>query len=232
MKDGNHNPYNQSLISLVFTIFAFSLMLFSLRISTTLADTQVNVVGLFNNKAVVMINHGKPQTLSVGQISGEVKLIESNSLSAIFLIEGKRKTLGMGQAANVGGYGDVAQNNSVTLYANSGGHHVGEAIINGSPLKYVVDTGATTVAMNSGDAKYAHIDFKQGTPMQASTASGMATAYYVKLNTVKLGSITLNNVDAVVIEGGFPQEVLMGNSVLTRLQMKHEGIALTLTKKY
>lgn len=196
------------------------------------ADTQVNVVGLFNGKAVVMINHAKPQTLSVGQTSGEVKLIASDSQTATFQIEGKRKVLSMGQAASVGGSSANSGSASVTLYANGGGHHVGEAIINGVPLKYVVDTGATTVAMNSGDAKYAGIDYTKGEPMRASTASGISTAYRVTLNSVKLGGITLNNVEAAVIEGGFPEVVLLGNSVLTRLDMKRDGIALTLTKKY
>ena len=204
--------------------------LITFPMGVVLADTQVNVVGLFNGKALVMVNNGKPQTLSVGQTSGEVKLIASDSQTATFQIEGKRRTLSMGQAASVAGaVGAIA---SVTLYANGGGHHEGEAIINGSPLKYVVDTGATTVAMNSGDAKYAHIDYTKGEPMQASTANGLVSGYRVMLSSVKLGGITLNNVEAAVLEGGFPQEVLLGNSALTRLDMKREGIALTLTKKY
>ena len=204
--------------------------LITFPMGVVLADTQVNVVGLFNGKAVVMVNNGKPQTLSIGQTSGEVKLIASDSQTATFQIEGKRRTLSMGQAASVAGaVGAIA---SVTLYANGGGHHEGEAIINGSPLKYVVDTGATTVAMNSGDAKYAHIDYTKGEPMQASTANGLVSGYRVMLSSVKLGGITLNNVEAAVLEGGFPQEVLLGNSALTRLDMKREGIALTLTKKY
>ena len=86
--------------------------------------------------------------------------------------------------------------------------------------------------MSSGDAKYAHIDYIKGEPMRASTASGLVTGYRVMLNSVKLGGITLNNVEAAVLEGGFPQEVLLGNSALTRLNMKREGVALTLTKKY
>ena len=204
--------------------------LITFSMGVVLADTQVNVVGLFKGKALVMVNNGKPQTLSVGQTSGEVKLIASDSQTATFQIEGKRRTLSMGQAASVAGaVGAIA---SVTLYANGGGHHEGEAIINGSPLKYVVDTGATTVAMNSGDAKYAHIDYTKGEPMQASTANGLVSGYRVMLSSVKLGGITLNNVEAAVLEGGFPQEVLLGNSALTRLDMKREGIALTLTKKY
>ena len=196
------------------------------------ADTQVNVVGLFNGKAVIMINHAKPQTFSAGQTFGEVKLIASNSQSATFQIEGKYQVLTMGQAANIGGYASNSGNASITLYANGGGHHVGEAIINGVPLKFVIDTGATTVAMNSGDAQYAGIDYKKGEPMRASTASGISNAYRVRLNSIKLGGITLNNIEAAIIEGGFPEVVLLGNSVLSRLNMKQDGIALTLTKKY
>lgn len=206
--------------------------LITFPMGVVLADTQVNVVGLFNGKALVMVNNGKPQTLSVGQTSGEVKLIASDSQTATFQIEGKRRVLSMGQAASVAGAVGARGNASVTLYANGGGHHEGEAIINGSPLKYIVDTGATTVAMSSGDAKYAHIDYIKGEPMRASTASGLVTGYRVMLNSVKLGGITLNNVEAAVLEGGFPQEVLLGNSALTRLNMKREGVALTLTKKY
>ena len=196
------------------------------------AETQVNVVGLFKGKAVVMINHAKPLTLSVGQTSGEVKLIASDSQSATFEIEGKYKVLTMGQAASTETNTRKPEFSSVTLYANGGGHHLGEAIINGVSLKYVIDTGATTVTMSSGDAKYAGIDYKKGELMHASTASGISNAYRVTLNSIKLGGITLNNIEAAIIEGGFPEVVLLGNSVLSRLDMKRDGIALTLSKKY
>lgn len=207
------------------------LLSLSLFVQASFAETQVNVVGLFSGKAVVMINHAKPQTLSVGQTSGSVKLIAATSQSATFQIEGKNKVLGMGQAASVGGSA-TNDNASITLYANAGGHHYGELIINGAPLKYIVDTGATIVAINSGDAKYANIDYTKGEVHQYSTASGLVNAYLIRITTLKLGAIVLNNVEAAVIEGGFPQEVLLGNSVLSRLEMKREGIALTLTKKY
>lgn len=71
----------------------------------------------------------------------------------------------MGQAANVGGADKTNDEVSVTLYANGRGHHIDQAFINGVPLKYVVDTGATTIPMNSGDAKYSNIDFSKGIPM-------------------------------------------------------------------
>ncbi len=195
------------------------------------AETRVNVVGLFSNKAVVIINGGKPKTMSVGQTSDGVKLIAANSSTATLLIEGKAQQLGMGQAASIAGNA-ASSSPSVTLYADVGGHHRGDVSINGAMLRYVVDTGATTVALNSGDAKYAKIDYKRGEPVLVSTANGIVNAYRVRLNTLKLGSIVLNNVEAGVLEGGFPSEVLLGNSVLSRLDMKRDGPALTLTKRY
>ncbi len=195
------------------------------------AETKVNIVGLFNNKAVLIINGGKPKTLSVGQTSEGVKLIAANSQIATLQIEGKTKQLGMGQAATVGGGANSAVQ-SVVLYANSQGHYVSDCQINGVTLKFLLDTGATTVALNSGDAKYANIDYKRGEPIQVSTANGIVTAYRTTIATLKIGSVTLNQVEVSVLEGGSPSVVLLGMSALSRLDMKREDIALTLTKKY
>src|SRR3989344_467654 len=178
-------------------IFITASLLFA---ASVLADTQVNVVGLFNGKPVLEI-------------------------------EGKRRELAMGQAAAVAGTARSAPG-SVTLYADSAGHHFTEGQINGVTLKFIVDTGATTIAMNSGDAKYAGIDYKRGERIQIQTASGIVIGYRVVINTLKLGSMVMNQVDATVLEGGSPAVVLLGMSALNRLEMKREGIALTLTKKY
>lgn len=196
-----------------------------------MADTQVNIVGLFSNKAVLIINGGKPKTLSVGQASEGVKLVAADSQAATLQIEGSTKRLGMGQAASVMGKSSSGSASAV-LYANPQGHFVSDCQINGASLKFILDTGATTVALNSGDAKFANIDYKRGEPMQVSTANGVVTAYRVTIATLKIGSITLNQVEASVLEGGSPPVVLLGMSALNRLDMKREDIALTLTKKY
>jgi len=195
------------------------------------ADTQVNVVGLFNDKAVLIINGGKPKTLSTGQVSDGVKLLAADSKSATLLVEGKTRQLGMGQAASLGGGSDAGVA-SVTLYQNAQGHFVSECKINGAPLKFIVDTGATSVALNSGDARFAKIDYKRGEPMQVATANGVVTAYRVTIAQLKIGEITLNQVEANVLEGGSPPIVLLGMSALNRLDMKRQDIAMTLTKKY
>ena len=198
--------------------------------SVSLADTQVNIVGLFSNKAVVIINGGKPKTLSIGQVSEGVKLLAADSKTATLQIEGKNKTLGMGQAASVGGASVAAS--SVTLYADTQGHFISDCQINGVTLKFLVDTGATTVALNSGDAKFANIDYKRGIPVQVSTANGVVTAYRVTIANLKIGAVTLSQVEGSVLEGGSPSVVLLGMSALNRLDMKRQDIALTLTKKY
>ena len=202
---------------------------------TACAATQINVVGLFGSKAVVIVNNGKPQTLSVGQTSPDgVKLLSANSQKARFLVEGKQRELGLGQAANVAGSSAINASgaNTVTLFADSAGHFVSEGKINGKSLKFLVDTGATSVALNSGDAKYAGIDYKRGQIGQVSTASGTAVAYSVTIDNIKMGALSLSNVDAVVIEGGSPTVVLFGMTALNRLSMKNDGSSMTLTKKY
>ena len=202
-----------------------------LTAGNTLAATQVNIVGLFSNKAVLMINGGKPKTLSVGQTSDGVKLLAADSQVATLQIEGSTKRLGMGQAASVGGNPSNATASTV-LYANAQGHYVSDCQINGATLKFILDTGATTVALNSGDAKFANIDYKRGEPIKISTANGVVNAYKVTIANLKIGGITLNQVDASVLEGGSPPLVLLGMSALSRLDMKREDIALTLTKRY
>jgi aspartyl protease family protein len=195
------------------------------------AETRLNVVGLFSGKALVSINGGAPQSIGAGQTKNGVKLISADSESATFIVEGKRQTLRMGQAASVAGSSGPATSDPVSLYADSRGHFTGNLSINGASLKYLVDTGASTVAMNSGDAKFAKIDYEKGEKASASTANGVVEVYLVKLNTLKIGTITLNNVEATVHEGGSPSVVLLGMSALNKLDMKRDNSIMTLTKK-
>ena len=152
-------------------------------------------------------------------------------MTAVLEIEGKRQELGMGQAASVSGSAASAPG-SVILYSDSAGHYFTNGQINGATVKLLVDTGASVVAMNSSDASQAGINYKTGETVSLHTANGIAQGYRVVINSLKLGGVTLNQVAAVVTEGSSPPVVLLGMSALNRLDMKREGITLTLTKKY
>lgn len=216
--------------------YFWGFILTGLLVGNAVADTRVNVVGLFNNKAILTINGGAPQTLSAGQEKQGVKLISADSGAATFVIEGKRQVLHMGQAASVGAGAAVAgneegPNSPVTLFADSSGHFRGQMIANGTAMKYLVDTGATTLAMNVNDAQAAGIDYKSGERVAVGTANGVSTAYMAKVDKLKIGTITLYNVDVGVVEGGL-SEVLLGMNVLSRMEMKQEDSKLTLKRKY
>lgn len=195
------------------------------------AETQVSVVGLFTGKAVLVINGGKPRTLAVGQSSPEgVKLIAADSTKAVLEVEGRRKELGMGQGATVAGKESSAQ--MALLYANQAGHFFGEGYINGGPVKFLVDTGASSIVLNSVDARRLGIDYLTGQTGLAQTAAGAVKAYRVSLNSVRIGGITMYQVEGMVLEGSSPPVALLGMSALNRMEMKRDGIALTLIKKY
>jgi aspartyl protease family protein len=209
----------------------FWLLVMLLGPLAALAGTQVNVVGLFSGKAVLVINGGKPRTLAAGQSSPEgVRLISADSNKAVLEIEGARKELGMGQGATVAGPGSAAQ--VATLYSNQAGHFLGEASINGTPIKFLLDTGATSVVLSGVEARRIGLDYRSGETGVAQTAAGVVKAYRISLNTVKVGGITMHQVEGAVLEGDSPPIALLGMSALNRMEMKRDGIAMTLTKKY
>jgi len=191
----------------------------------------IDVVGLFSGKAVVRIDNGAPRTLAVGQTTPEgVRLLRADSSEAEFEVAGKRQVLGLGRG-RFGGAG-TTENPSVTLYADGSGHFVSDGTINGVGVRFLVDTGATSVAMNSRDAARIGLDYRSGQRLVVSTANGVIEVRSVKLDHVQIGGITLTNVDAVVHDGDSPSIVLIGMSVLNRLEMKRDGGLMTLIKRY
>jgi aspartyl protease family protein len=196
------------------------------------AAADINVIALTAGKAVVTINNGKPLMMAAGQVSPEgVRLIGATTESATFDVEGRRQTLTMGQSISIGGGPVSAQR--ATLIADTGGHFVTIVTVNGISMKFMVDTGASLVTLSSGDAKRAGINYLLGQKAVLQTANGTTAAFRVKLDTVRLGDITLNDVDGVVVEGPVMGELgLLGLSFLNRLNMRREGSTMTLTKRF
>ena len=200
-------------------------------ISQSVLATDVDVLALFNGKALVSIDGGKQQMLNVGQaVERGVKLISADSREAVLEIDGKRKTMGMGQSLSYAA-SPATSGSSVSLTADGRGHFVTLGSINGASTRFLVDTGASYVSLSGAEAKRLGIDYKKGERGQMSTANGVVPAYRVTLNAVKVGSVTVNQVQASVSEA--PMDVtLLGMSFLNRVEMRREGSTMTLTKKY
>jgi len=95
----------------------------------------------------------------------------------------------------------------------------------------VVDTGATAVSLSLQDAQRLGVDYLSGQPMRMSTANGVVPAWHIKLNSVRVGDVTVHGVDAVVSSGSMPY-VLLGNSFLTHFQMTRANDQMVLEKRY
>ena len=199
------------------------------------AAADISVVGLTSGKAVISVNGGKPRTLTVGQVTPEgVKLIAASSESATFEVGGKRQTLVPGQSGVYasGAKGDRA-GGSATFTADSRGHFIVNGLVNDITLRFMVDTGASMIALSKEDAARAGVNHMEGTRRRVQTANGTMPVYHVKLASVRVGDITLTNVDAVVIaeEGKLPIS-LLGMSFLNRMEMKRDGDTLTLIRRF
>jgi aspartyl protease family protein len=200
------------------------------------AAADLNVVALTSGKAVVSIDGGKPRTLAVGQVSPEgVKLLSATSESAMFEFAGKRQTLVPGQSG-VYAAGPPAGDRgggSIILTADSRGHFIVNGTVNGLSMRFMVDTGASVIALSKEEAARVGINHLEGTRSRVQTANGTMPVYRVKLDSVTVGDIALTNVEAVVIaeEGRLPIS-LLGMSFLNRMEMKRDGDTLTLIRRY
>jgi aspartyl protease family protein len=202
----------------------------ALAAATSAHGTDVNVIGLFPGKAVVVINRGAPRTLSVGDKTPEgVRLVSVDARGAVIEIDGVRQSLEMGQHFESAAETGALQ--SVTMARDGSGHFMADARVNGAHVRFMVDTGATLVSIPMGQARRLNIDYTKGTPGYAILADGRRVASYrVVLESVSVGGITLYNVEGAVSEGsGMP---LLGMSFLNRTEMRNEGQSLILTKRY
>ena len=204
-----------------------------LAICSEAMAADVTVVGLFPGKAVVVINGASPRTISAGQKQPEgVTLISTASASAVLDIDGKRHTLELGEhfAAPSGGANGRA-NNTLTLSADAVGQFWTLGQINGKTVRFLVDTGATSVAIPASAAQGMGIDYTRGQRGFAATAGGVVPTYRVSLDAVTIGAITLYRIDATVFENGL-DVALLGLSFLNRMEMKRDGAQMTLTKRF
>ena len=191
--------------------------------------TDVDVVGLFPGKAILVVDGAPPKTYNIGNmLSADTKLVAADNESVTIAVDGKRYTLKMGQAIE---HASQGSSNQVVLQAGDRGHFIANAMINGVSIKMMVDTGASLVTLPATDAIRLGINYTTGARGKMNTAGGVVNAYSVKLDSVKVGDIVLYQVDASVIETGLTIP-LLGMSFLNRMEMRREGDQMTLIKRF
>ncbi len=190
---------------------------------------EVGLAGIMGSKALLMINGAEPQTVRVGESLGGVKLLSIQGDQAVVEIGGKKRPLRVGQHAVGAGSNDSAD--SIVMTADIQGHFITTGNINGTSVRFLVDTGASMISLGASDARRIGLDFNKGQKGMTQTANGQSVVSKVKLDTVRVGSTTLHNVDASIHQNDMPV-ALLGMSFLNRMEMQRDGNTMTLKKRF
>jgi aspartyl protease family protein len=218
-------------IKYIVSIFLLALLSYSLVFSaTTHQHSEIKLIALFKDKAMVKIN-GKQLLLHKNKKNRHaILLISADSEKAIIRTAGSDKTyrLNMLIATSYNQH----KNAEITLWANKQDMYSSNGKINGKNVHFLIDTGATAIALNEAYAKQLGIDYSNAQKGFAQTASGVVNTWHIKLNTVELGDIKLRNVGAIVIQGNSAKQILLGMTFLSKLRMTRNGKQMRLSKKY
>ncbi len=208
-----------------FTPIALLLGLASLPV----AAQDVGLAGLLGSKAMLMINGGEPQAVRVGESVDGVKLISIQGDQAIVEVGGKKRPLRIGQHAIGASPGDGS--GKIVLTADGQGHFITTGTVNGTSVRFLVDTGATMISLGASDARRIGLDPNRGEKGVTNTANGQTVVSRVKLDTVRIGDVTLHGIDATIHQTEMPF-ALLGMSFLNRMEMQRDGSTMTLKKRF
>jgi aspartyl protease family protein len=193
---------------------------------------QIAFSGSMGSSAALLMIDGQPRTVRLGESVQGVKLVSLDGGQAVVEVGGARRSLTLGGTpASVGGGGGGSTGSKIVLTAGSGGHFTTLGSINGRSVPFLVDTGATAVSMSQAQAEQLGVRYREGRRLVAQTANGAVQAYVVSLTTVRIGDVEVHGVEALVIPAQM-SHVLLGNTFLSRFQMRRDNDILTLTLAY
>lgn len=192
--------------------------------------TQVQVVGLFPGAAVLNVDGQRKLVREGATGPGGVRVISVDGQGAVLNVDGVERRYGLSREYSAG-FAEP-QMKTLSIARGIGGHYWVAGSVNGHTVQFLVDTGATSVALNEIHAGRLGIDYRVvGKPLQVSTASGISRGWKVMLDRVKIGDLEVLGVEAVVLEGGAPHEALLGMSFLSRVRWREEQGMLVLESK-
>jgi len=191
--------------------------------------TKVKVIGLFTNKALLLID-AQQKLLSQGQTFEGVTLISASGRGAVISVDGETRKLELNQGIQAN---YKKPDRSVSkIYADFQGMYYIAGRVNGRPIRFLVDTGATHVTLSGVHATNIGIDYRKGRQSFANTAAATVPVWEVTLDSVSVGGIKVPNVKATVIEGSQPYEALLGNSFLKHTQLTRIGNVMEIQQKF
>lgn len=144
-------------------------------------------------------------------------------LTALFARQLERQRNPNSRPGGVLGNDGVAE---VRLKANRQGHYIATGRLNELEVVFLLDTGATTIAVPESIARRAGL--KRGQPLNVSTAAGLSRAYYTRIDAAHLGPIQLEGLVATIVPAMEGDEVLLGMNFLGALDFSQRGDTLVL----
>lgn len=188
---------------------------------------QVQLNGMLGARSALLIIDGEARTVEVGATVKGVRLVALEDGRAVVELGGKRRTLLLGAApARVLAAGPP-QPRQILLPMGQGGHYTSIGMINGQVTSFLLDTGATSIAISQAEAEKLGLRYLHGKRIVTQTANGIVPAYMIQLDSVRLGEVEVRHVDAIVIPARL-SHVLLGNTFLNRFQMRRENDVMTL----
>ncbi|CAN7532196.1 retropepsin-like aspartic protease family protein [Variovorax paradoxus] len=195
------------------------------------AAGSVMLTGTIGSRAILIVNGAPPKTVAVGETFQGVKLVSLQAEQAVVELEGKRVNLRMDTPVSIGGGGGTGGGSRIVLPADSRGHFMTQGAINGRPVTFMLDTGATSIALSADDAQRIGLDYSKGQRIQMSTANGVSSGYKLRLQSVRVGDVEVYDIDAIVSPQPMPF-VLLGNSFINRFSMRRDADQMVLEKRY
>lgn len=208
--------------------------------------TELALSGIVGDRAVIVVDNGAPQLLAAGKSTPDgVRLLSIDGNTATIEFEGRRQILRMGERVvrrddtDKPGAGTLtgeqarkilARGVEITIESDASGHFLIDGEINGRGVRFIVDTGASIVAIGYSTAQNLGLDLDDGQRSLALTAGGEVNTWRITLRSLKIGGMRFDNIDAVVTQANMPQ-VLLGMNILEQMEMRRDGKLMRLKKK-
>lgn len=191
---------------------------------------EVEVVALFKDRAVLRTAAGD-QLLKVGQTSPDgVTLVAADARGARVRYQGREQVLAL--STRVAGSFMAAAPARIAIAPDAQGQYRVRGSINGQPADLLVDTGASIVVINGHRARALGLDLERARSGSIQTAQGNVAAHFLDLDEVAVAGIASTAVQAAIVEGDFPTDILLGMSFLQHVTLEARDGVMTLTRKH